>query len=159
MVHALCCCVCGLRATPLLGANISHGLSMRTTQCPVQLLACPVSSAPWAISHPCSPLRRKTSVFPLFSTISAVAAGCGRMHAPPCCALLSRTAVSLTVAEFPLLPIEWVSKCGFPLQTGSKKLTPRFVGPFPIDAIINPSDVRLKLPRSMRVHPSFMYLW
>ena len=42
-----------------------------------------------------------------------------------------------------------------PLQTGSKKLTPRFVGPFPIEAIINPSAVKLKLPQSMRVHPTF----
>ena len=111
-----------LRATHQHGANTSLGLSTRSTHCPVQLLACPLLSAPWAIFRPCSPLRRKTSLFPRFSAISADAAGCGRTRVPLCCALLSRTGESLTVAEFPLLLIEWVSRYGFPQGTSHFRL-------------------------------------
>ncbi|KAI3363779.1 hypothetical protein L3Q82_001208 [Scortum barcoo] len=42
-----------------------------------------------------------------------------------------------------------------PLRVESKKLAPKFIGPFQIQRIINPVAIRLKLPRSMRVHPTF----
>lgn len=49
----------------------------------------------------------------------------------------------------------WLPAKELPLQVESRKLAPRFVGPFPISGIINPAAVRLRLPRSLRVHPTF----
>ena len=41
------------------------------------------------------------------------------------------------------------------LQVSSQKLAPRYVGPFPVEAVVNPSSVRLTLPSSMKIHPVF----
>lgn len=45
----------------------------------------------------------------------------------------------------------WLSTQDLPWS----KLSSRFVGPFPISKVINPIAVHLKLPISMRVHPTF----
>uniref|UniRef100_A0A4W5P1G0 Integrase catalytic domain-containing protein n=1 Tax=Hucho hucho TaxID=62062 RepID=A0A4W5P1G0_9TELE len=49
----------------------------------------------------------------------------------------------------------WLSAKDLPLKVESKKLAPRFVGPFKITSRVNPVAYRLALPRSLRVRPTF----
>lgn len=49
----------------------------------------------------------------------------------------------------------WLSASDLPLWLESKKLSPKFSGPFEIQKIINPIAFRLKLYRSMCINPNF----
>uniref|UniRef100_A0A8C1U5W3 Gypsy retrotransposon integrase-like protein 1 n=1 Tax=Cyprinus carpio TaxID=7962 RepID=A0A8C1U5W3_CYPCA len=50
----------------------------------------------------------------------------------------------------------WLSTHNLPLQSISRKLAPRFIGPFRISKIVSPVSVKLKLPPNLsRVHPVF----
>ena len=49
----------------------------------------------------------------------------------------------------------WLSTRDLPLQVEYRKMAPKFIGPFTIQWVISPAPVCLKLPCSMRVHPTF----
>ena len=50
----------------------------------------------------------------------------------------------------------WLLARDLPLPTVSHKLAPRYIGPYPVAQVINPSALRLTLPPpSLKVHPIF----
>ncbi|XP_077389003.1 uncharacterized protein LOC144026289 [Festucalex cinctus] len=49
----------------------------------------------------------------------------------------------------------WLSSRDMRLAGCSKKLGPRYIGPFEILTVINPVTVKLRLPPSLKVHPVF----
>ena len=58
--------------------------------------------------------------------------------------------------EPPYVPgaLVWLSTKNIQLE-GSRKLQPRYIGPFEIDKVLNPVSVRLKLPQDLAIHPTF----
>lgn len=49
----------------------------------------------------------------------------------------------------------WLSTTNLKLSVPSRKLGPKFIGPFPIKRIINPVAMELALPKTYRIHPVF----
>ena len=49
----------------------------------------------------------------------------------------------------------WLNIKDVPLKASTRKLSPHFIGPFEIKSIINPTAVRLKLPTTLQIHPTF----
>ncbi|XP_036003961.1 uncharacterized protein LOC110367566 [Fundulus heteroclitus] len=49
----------------------------------------------------------------------------------------------------------WLSSKDLPHRSTSRKLAPRFTGPYVIDSIVSPSAVRLRLSPRSRIHPTF----
>lgn len=49
----------------------------------------------------------------------------------------------------------WLSTTNVPLCIESKKLVPRFIGPFDIVSMINPVTARLDEPENMKIHNVF----
>ena len=49
----------------------------------------------------------------------------------------------------------WLNTRDVPLRASTGKLSPRFIGPFKIQAVLSTTAVRLDLPPSLRIHPTF----
>lgn len=49
----------------------------------------------------------------------------------------------------------WLRAKDLPLQVPSRKLAPRYVGPYPVEALVGNAAVRLTLPASLKIHPVF----
>ena len=49
----------------------------------------------------------------------------------------------------------WLSTADILIQASSKKLQPRYIGPYPVESVINSSAIRLRLPTALKVHPVF----
>ena len=49
----------------------------------------------------------------------------------------------------------WLSTCNLRLACPSKKLAPKFIGPFPVKRKLNEVSYELYLPDSLRIHPVF----
>uniref|UniRef100_A0A8C5MRU9 Integrase catalytic domain-containing protein n=1 Tax=Leptobrachium leishanense TaxID=445787 RepID=A0A8C5MRU9_9ANUR len=49
----------------------------------------------------------------------------------------------------------WLSTRYIKLNCPSKKLGPRFLGPYVIETVLSPTTVRLRLPASLKIHPVF----
>lgn len=96
------------------------------------------------------------ALFPvLWPWPSASVNGCGSRPGRPSCALWAVSPPRPIVAILLRRCTSWDRGCSsLLLRVESRKMAPRLVGPFTIQRLISPTAVRLRLPRTMRVHPA-----
>ncbi|KAI4889260.1 hypothetical protein NFI96_013521 [Prochilodus magdalenae] len=152
----------------LMGASIAHrpgpgtclGLSMPTIHSGTPRWECPHSSASLGIRRACSPGQECAVGVP---TAEQYVRRCRQARRRARTALLAASGAHKRAADcrrqgaptYRRGQRVWLSAKDLPLRTSSRKLAPRYVGPFKVDRRVNPVTYRLLLPPSMRVHPVF----
>ena len=127
---------------------------MHTIPCQPLLLVCLLFSVLTVTNHHCFlRLRRRLQCRPLMPC-RVTAAGSGWLLRQ---VLLQGAADHHRQAAPVYRPGQkvWLPTKDLPLQVLSRKPAPRFVGPFPVAMVINAVSVRLRLPRSLQVNPTF----
>ncbi|KAL0165801.1 hypothetical protein M9458_037645 [Cirrhinus mrigala] len=132
------------------GQNFSPGWNMPKIHSPIPLHASPPFSASWGFSPPCSRGQGNLHRFRLSTTgLSVVRGGLyGIRRSKP------TDAVAHTPPHEPGQRV-WLSTRDIKLRLPSRKLSPRYVGPFKILKRINDVTYQLELPANYRISPSF----
>ncbi len=51
----------------------------------------------------------------------------------------------------------WVKTDHLPHRAGTRKLAPRWAGPFVVNRLVGPAAAHVQLPPSMKIHPVFHF--
>ena len=147
-------------ANPHPGAYTYPGWNTLSTQWWVRPPVCPRSSALWDTSPPFFPRRRGRWQYPRSGSFSVGVGASGRRPGTLCSTTKTGSSASPTDGGYPPLPIvrdkgysSWLLAKDLPLPTLSWILAPRYVSPYTIERVVNPSALRL--PPSLKVHPVF----
>ena len=147
-------------ATPPPGACTFRGSNTHSTPWWARPPAYPLSSAPLVTSHPFFPSRKMEAAVP---SVQAHLRRCQRVWKAARDSMLQSRDRVQRVANRRRVPAPayrpgqrvWLLAKDLPLPAVSRKLAPRYIGPYTILKVINPSALCLQLPYSLKVHPVF----